>query len=320
MKETLYSLGVALACLGAVAEDPPKPKSLEAFPEMRKLWDREPPPNPKPLEDPKLEEVFSQAERNARLAAEQLFRCRKFVDGWLSHADPKTGLIPRNLGANRDIWNAQDAAADNYPFMVLTAALTDRGLFEGRMLEMLRTEIRLTSRVDGLPDTYSFAKEGFLSADVNMDAVIFGSAEYVKDGLIPLTEWLGPSPWSERMIGILDSIWKHAAIETPRGKLPTKNVEVAGDLRQALSRVFWFTGEKKYLEWAIRLGDYYLFDEHPTRDFARLRLRDHGCEIVAGLSELYAAVSFAMPEKKKEYQGPIHALFDRILEVGLDAC
>lgn len=268
--------------------------------------------------DPALEDAFRLAERNGSLAAEQFSRCRKFVEGWLAYADPETGLIPRNLTADRDIWNAQDAAADNYPFMVLTAAITDRGLFEGRMLDMLRAETRLTSRVDRLPDTYSFSKRGFRSEEVNLDAVIFGSAEYVKDGLIPLTEWLGPSPWSERMVGILDDIWKHAAIETPRGKVPTKNVEVAGDLLQSLARVYWFTGEKKYLEWALRLGDHYLFDEHPARDFDRLRLRDHGCEVVAGLSELYVAVSHALPEKKKEYEGPIRFLFDRILEVGRD--
>ena len=75
-----------------------------------------------------------------QLAAEGLSRCRRYVDGWLRHADPASGLIPRNLDRDRDIWNAMDSAAANYPFMVLTAALTDRPLFEGRMLDMLRTE------------------------------------------------------------------------------------------------------------------------------------------------------------------------------------
>ena len=42
-------------------------------------------------------------------------------------ADPVTGLIPRNINdkPSKDIWNAKDCAADNYPFMVLTAALLD---------------------------------------------------------------------------------------------------------------------------------------------------------------------------------------------------
>ena len=292
---------------------PPAPP--EAFPEMRAVWDREPPPSP-PLADARTEAAFRNAEKNARRANEQFFRCRRFVDGWLNQADPTTGLIPRNLTRDRDIWNAKDSAADNYPFMVLTCALTDRKLFEGRMLDMLRTETRLTSRIDRLPDTWSFSKQDFQDDQPNLDRLIFGGSEYVKDGLLPLSEWLGQSPWSERMLGIVDDVWKHAPVETPSGNIPSTNVEVCGEMLQALSRIYWMTGDEKYLRYAVRLGDYYLLgDNHPTRNFTSLRLRDHGCEIVSGLSELYVAVHFADPEKKKAYQEPIHAIFDRILEV-----
>jgi len=254
---------------------------------------------------------------NGRQANEGFVRCRRFVEGWLAHADAKTGLIPRNLTSSKDIWNAQDAAADNYPFMVLTAAVTDRPLFDGRMLDMLRTESRLTSRVGALPDTYSFSKAGFADVQPNLGSIIFGASEYVKDGLLPLTEWLGPSPWSERMVKILDDIWANAPIDTPFGKIPSTSQEVNGDLLQALSRVYWFTGDKKYLDWAVRLGDYYLLaNYHPTRNETRIRLRDHGCEIVSGLCELYATVNFTLPDKKKAYEKPIHEMLDRILEVG----
>lgn len=295
------------------------PKRVPAFPEMQTVWDREPPPPQHSLSDPRREAALRQAERNARLANEQFYRCRRFVDGWLAQADPKTGLIPRNLTRDRDIWNAKDSAADNYPFMVLTTALTDRELFEGRMLDMLKTETRLTSRIDRLPDTWSFSKQGFQSEQPNLDSIIFGGSEYVKDGLLPLTEWLGTSPWSERMIGIMDDIWKHAHIKTPFGNIPSTNVEVNGEMLQSTSRVFWMTGDEKYLDYAIRLGDYYLLgDHHPTRDFDQLRLRDHGCEITSGLSELYVAVHFARPEKKEAYRDAIHAMYDRILEVGRD--
>jgi hypothetical protein len=68
------------------------------------------------------------------------------VDGWLGHADPATGLIPRNLRESLDFWNGHDCAADNYPFMVLAAAMTDRALLIGRLLDMLRTEQRLSGR------------------------------------------------------------------------------------------------------------------------------------------------------------------------------
>ncbi|UCF32453.1 MAG: hypothetical protein JSV78_08960 [Phycisphaerales bacterium] len=259
--------------------------------------------------------TLAQAVEHARLASEGFSRCRRYVDGWLKYADPATGLIPRNL--RERYWNAKDSAADNYPFMVLTAALTDRDLYEGRMLDMLRTETRLTSRIDSLPDTWSFQMQGFQLAEPALDRIMFGSSEYVKDGLLPLAEYLGPSPWRDRMLAILDDMWKHAPIDTPFGRIVAADVEVNGEMLQTLSRVYWMTGDQKYLDWAIRLGDYYLLGgHHPTRNRSRLKLRDHECEIVSGLCELYAALHFARPEKAKAYQKPIHEMLDRILEVG----
>jgi hypothetical protein len=262
--------------------------------------------------------TFDKALANGRLANEGFDLCRRFVEGWLKYADPESGLIPKGLKAGRrDFWNAQDAGADNYPFMVLTAAITDRALFEGRMLDMLRAETKLTSRVGAMPDTYSFSKRTFVSSGPDLGGIIFGSSEYIKDGLLPLTEWLGQSPWSARMMAILDEIWKRAPVETKFGKIVSDRHEVNGEMLQALSRVYWMTGEEKYLEWAVRLGDYYLLgNQHPTRDTSRLRLRDHGCEIVSGLSELYATVNFAKPQKKQAYQKPVHEMLDRVLEIG----
>ncbi|MBN1509715.1 MAG: FAD-dependent oxidoreductase [Sedimentisphaerales bacterium] len=270
-----------------------------------------------PTQADRARDGFNEALENGKVANEGFLRCHRFVEGWLNHADPKTGLIPRNLAESRDIWNAWDSAADNYPFMVLTAALTDRPMFQGRMLDMLRTETKLTSRLDSMADTYSFSKGGFADAEPGLGRIIFGTSEYIKDGLVPLTEWLGPSPWSQRMIQMLDDLWKHAPVDTPYGQIVSTNQEVNGDNLQALCRVFGLTQDQKYLDWAIRLGDYYLLgDHHPTRNETRLRLRDHGCEIVAGLCELYMTVHFTKPDKKKAYEKPVHEMLDRILEVG----
>lgn len=268
---------------------------------------------------PAQEDLFSIATEHAPLVNEGNNRCLKFLNGWLGLADSASGLIPRNINdaKSKDIWNAKDCAADNYPFMVLTAALFDRDLYEGKMKEMLETEKRLTSRIGAMPDTYSFSKKQFAVQDTIISEIIFGSAEYVKDGLIPLTEWLGPSPWSERLIDILDDIWKYAPVETPFGKICSENPEVNGDMLQTLSRIYWTTGDKKYLEWAERLGDYYLLgSNHPTLDFKVLRLRDHGCEVVSGLCELYATVTFADQAKRDLYREPVYEMLDRILDAG----
>ncbi len=263
------------------------------------------------------ESQWAKASQNGELVNEGLERCRRFVEGWLKHADSISGLIPRNLDQDRDIWNAKDAAADNYPFMVLTAALTDSALLAGSMREILETEQQLTNRIGRLPDTYRFSKRRFDVDAVDMDAIIFGASEYIKDGLMPLTEWLGVSPWSDRMLGMLDDIWAHADVESPYGKIPSTNVEVNGELLQVMARVYWMTGDDKYLEWSARLADYYLLgDHHPTRHAESIRLRDHGCEIVSGLCEFYVTIHFAQPEKKAMYQPHIHEMLDRILEIG----
>ena len=105
--------------------------------------------------------LFEQAAENGRQAGEAFHRSHRYLEAWLARADPATGLIPRNLESGKDIWNAPDAAADNYAFMVLTARLTDEALFQGPMHAMLETETRLTSRLGNLPDTYAFSKNGF---------------------------------------------------------------------------------------------------------------------------------------------------------------
>jgi len=261
--------------------------------------------------------AFEMAFKNGRLANEGFQRCQRYLSGWLQHADSVTGLIPRNLTKDSTIWNAQDAAADNYPFMVLTAALLDRPRFNGQMLEMLATEIKLTSRLGSLPDTYSFSKRDFLSDVPDTARIIFGASEYIKDGLLPLTEWLGPSPWSERLLNILNDLWYLAPVKTRFGNIVSNSQEINGEMLQTLARIYWMTADEQYLDWATRLGNYYLLGEHhPTKHGTKLRLRDHGCEIVSGLCEFYATVCLARPEQKAVYQKPIETMLDRILEIG----
>jgi len=262
---------------------------------------------------------FERAAIHGRQANEALRRCRKYVDGWLAHADPKSGLIPRNLNAKTDFWNGRDSAADNYAFMVLTCALTDREMFDGRMMEMLRSETKLTSRVGALPADYSFTKQAYRFDDPDINRLIFDGSEYVKDGLMPITEWLGNTAWSERMIAIVDSILEHAPHDTPAGRIPSDNVEVNGEMMQVLSRLCFMTGNDAYLDMACRIADYHLLGErHPTRDVTKLGLRDHNCELISGLTEVYAACHAVRKEKVAAYRKPIHEMLDDILKVGVN--
>jgi hypothetical protein len=79
------------------------------------------------------------------------------------------------------------------------------------------------------------------------------------------------------------------------------------------------TGKKEYLEWATEIADYYLLGKMRPEKSDKFRLRDHGCEILQGLCELYATLHYADPEKKEKYKKPLYAFLDRILKTGRNA-
>lgn len=71
------------------------------------------------------------ARENAGLAHESYVRCLNFTRAWLEHRGPESGLIPSNLTSKADLWEPHNSAADNYEFMVLTAYLLDKELYDG---------------------------------------------------------------------------------------------------------------------------------------------------------------------------------------------
>ncbi len=254
------------------------------------------------------------AEENGKQTQLAVKFCNHFVSGWLTHADPKSGLIPRNLKTDA-FWNARDSAADNYPFMVLTCEVTGNTVLKKIMETMLRSERAVTSRLDTLPDDFLFKTQTFRTPEYKVDDLIFGAAEYAKDGLIPITEWMGPSPWLERMEEMIHDIWKYASYDSPAGKIPTRNVEVVGDLLQAMSRLYWLTGKEEYRDWVFCLADVYLLNEKIT-EWERLQLDDHGCEVIGGLAEAYYLASKKDPQRWESYRPRMQAIIDRVRMIG----
>ena len=254
---------------------------------------------------------WREAEAQGMHAQQAVAFSRRYAHGWLAHADPRTGLLPRTV-TGHEYWNAQDCAADNFPFIVLTAHVLDDYYLKLAASTMLETERRLTIRVDGLPDTYDFQKQGFRDADIDWSAILFGASEYVKDGLMPITEWMGPTPWEERMIELLEGIWKHAEAASPAGPVPTNNLEVHGELLQSMSRMYWRTGDERFKTWCFRLADLYLL-HNPLLDHPQIRLRDHGCEVISGLSEAYLIAAREDPARHARYRQPLHEILDDIL-------
>ncbi len=185
------------------------------------------------------------------------------------------------------------------------------------MKDMLETEQRVTNRVDRLPDDFLFATQAFRTPEPDMGTIIFGASEYAKDGLTPVTELLGPSPWSERMLGLLDDVWKHGAEQTEAGVLPSTSHEVCGEMMQTLSRMYWMTGNEQYRDDAFAIADYFLKYHLPT-EAKELRLDDHGCEVIGGLSEVYYLAAHVDPDRREAWRPAMHKVLDRVLEVGRD--
>ncbi|MDP7304177.1 MAG: hypothetical protein QGG09_13820, partial [Pirellulaceae bacterium] len=193
----------------------------------RKLWN----PSPKTPN-------WRRAERSSRYAGIALSKVQRWLhERCLPVRDKTTGLF-RPTGPE---WNYRDTAADCYPFYVWAAYYTDKEILETVMIETLKAEQRLCNHLDRLPVPYDM--DNGEKVVIPLDRMIFGASEYAKDGLIPIVEITGKdSPWFDRMRGLVDDIFKHAPIETPYGTIPSKNIEVNGELLQILPRLYRVTG------------------------------------------------------------------------------
>jgi hypothetical protein len=278
------------------------------------------------------------AARNGRLATRALVSSNRIMHGWLARVDPSSGLLPhrgRFQGSEPDpSWVVANTAADLYPFMVMAARLTEPDVYDGPMLDILRQETLRTTRVGRLSDDVKGGGHGFVRPTADMDAIIFGSSEYMKDGLIPLTELFGDTPWYHRMQGIAADIISHAPYETARGRLPAQTTEINGNMLQVLSRLYFKTGNTAYLDQVLAIADFYFLDMLPTTSDlpadrwdvktqkplnTRLVLSDHGNEIVGGLSEAFVLAMHARPDKAAQYRPAFVRMIDRLLAVGRNA-
>lgn len=248
---------------------------------------------------------------------------RRLMQSWLSRADPKTGLLPDRIGPGASkLATPHNFLADLYPYLILTASVTDPDLYRGRMLEMLRNEVLFMTATGPLPGSLDLAT-GRLG-----EGSLFGAGEYAKDGLLSVTELLGRTPWFYRMADMISGAMELAPVETRFGKLPAADSELNGDYLQALVRLATMTGDPRYLGWARRIGDAYIDEVLPgnhglpsmTWDFAahvgepKLKLRDHGNEIVVGLTLLYALEADLASPRAGRYRPAVARMLDRILE------
>jgi hypothetical protein len=252
---------------------------------------------------------------------------RRLLHAWLAHADPRTGLLPDRLDGDKSKWlyTPHNSGADLYPYLILTSELTDPDLYRGRMLEMLRSEVRYTSTKGSVPGNLTFS-----TGELGPPS-LFGAGEYAKDGMVSVTEYLGRTPWYYRMVDVVSDAMAQAPVTSRFGKLPASDTELNGDFLQALTRLAAMSGDRTFLDDARRIGDAYVDEVLPGNsgvpgmqwDFTahtgdhRLRLRDHGNETVVGLTLLLALEHQIGSDRVERYRVAVQRMLDRILQSAL---
>lgn len=268
-------------------------------------------------------DAFAEARRNGARFEAAVSASQRLLKAWLKLADPKTLLLPDNPGLERSKWvyTPHNSGADLYPYLILTAELTDPGIYHGRMMEMLRNEVRYTNAKGAVPGNLP------LSTGELGPPSLFGAGEYAKDGLLSVTEYLGRTPWFHRMADMIADAMEQAPVETRFGRLPASDAELNGDFLQALVRLAAMTGEARYLDGARRIGDAYVEEVLPGShglptlkwDFGRhagdtqMKLRDHGNEAIVGLTLLLALETQLDTPRARRYRPVVGKMLDRIL-------
>jgi hypothetical protein len=262
------------------------------------------------------------AQLNAVLAQEAFQRADRALSAWEAMRDPQTGLVPKSTHPRMAYWDPEDVAADLFPFLLLASQYLDRES-EDLWLETLASERAICGPVPCSIELYS----GRVINEDNQ-RVLFSASEYAKDGLLAVSERFGQGPWFERLEEVMNALIDAAYVDTEAGRICDRGTEANGEMLQVLSRLYWATGNDRYLEMAERIAEAYLFDVFPKNrylpatywDFDTgqaqsedFRLRDHGAEIVPGLAELYLVEKLNGRPQAQRYREPLRRFLDAVL-------
>lgn len=277
---------------------------------------------------------------NAILSQEAFQRAYRTLKAWETVRDPDTGLIPWVASTWYQEWTSDAVAGNLFAHLVIASHYLDpanKALWE---------QTRVTEReiCGAMPCSIKLNSGIVMEQDV--DTMIQGASEYSRDGLLSIVERFGSGPWFDRMIEVADAILDAAHVETRAGLIPSNGTEVNGAQLQLLSRLYWATGDQRYLQMAERIAEAYLLEVlpnnqglptdywdfeagHPLPEDTRFRpaaesipgvypfrLVDHGSEIIPGLAELYFLERMLNRPQADQYRQPLQEFLDTILVTG----
>ena len=232
-------------------------------------------------------DVFTKALRNGEKAVKAFSRSNKYRTAWQKQINPVIKLIPDKLNSPQSKWLVSSTAANNYSALISCNYFLSQDTFRNEMLEILRAETILTSRIKSIPDDYDFSTRDFVRKQFNAEQMIDGAICYAYDGLIPIAEMVYIGPYSKRLKDIIDHCLEIASIETPYGRLISEKSITNGKMLRSLLKMYWMTGKPIYLVNAKRIADYYFnINKSFLIDFENGEL-DEKADLLIGICELY---------------------------------
>ncbi len=263
------------------------------------------------------------AEVQGRLAQEAFSAAERTTRAWIAARDPRLSMLRRELDAKDAYWNYKDVAADCYPHLVIAAYIVAPDLLPA-VRAMLDTDRRL------FPDTIDL-KTGAV-VQTTADERAFGAAEYAKDGLLSILECVGETPWTERLNEVVEQVFVLGARPARSGgPVILGKSETNGEILQVVARLWHRTRDPRYLARGRGIVDAYVQEVFPKTngepprefDFAsgvasdpRVKLRDHGNEMIAGLVEWTLVERIAPDSRIAIYAPAVENMLDRLLEEG----
>jgi len=271
----------------------------------------------RPTENTIPDEVLDECLQRGKSYAECGLSARRLLQGWIdNNYDAKTKLIFRKVQGQRLRWDYHNVAADYYSSLVhVSNCVAPEYIQPGAKLhETLLASKRLCTLPNGIPGVYYFD-----TGKVEGEATYLALSEWLRDGLIRIVENLGPDNiWYEELCRLSDAMIRVAGQRGGLYPQCARSTEALGNMLQSLSRLYVMSGEKRYLEAAEELGDALLLD--PNVDTFRKMVerrdsfRDHGCEMIPGLAELFVVECKLGSQRARSYREPLMKVLDQILQ------
>lgn len=234
---------------------------------------------------------------NATLAHEAMSRALALHDDWMPHRHPATGLFGRTQDGS--LWTYRDVAADFFAHQLNTALCTDAPSLNA-LLDTLRAE-----RAGNVPGRLCRTLDVQTGQGVRTvpQERLFGTTEYIKDGLLPLLELHDHPHVRARIVELADVVVARSAHPSRFGPVPDGRSEVNGEVLQAFARLHFTTAKPEYAELVAAITDATIEQMLPANnglpakefDFENdqvvrpvVQLRDHGNEVLVGLGEAFA--------------------------------